>query len=337
MMNLPPEPTSAEWREAERRWATDSHVVVKDYGVRAGVLEGKSVEVARRYYPIASPGLLHDVSRLSPGNEGAVRRFAMRWGVLGFDGLRRAARLKGFVGGDPLVWIWAHAQGIRVVLALDSLMRRGDATGLQAYVDRQFLLAERTWVAMNRANQALESGVGVSETTELVGDLFDPWGRQEDARSTIGPSRLLLYGDRHRLILYGWSGTSEDDAQSVAKRFITKIINSNMSGMYQEIRSTLLTPEILRERGLFPVRGPFPERGLYIANTWDALISVVYRHLADIVVGTAVLQCEACGVPFVQTHARQRFCPTEIGKRSLCEMRYQKARQRERLQEGRQS
>ena len=67
---------------------------------------------------------------------------------------------------------------------------------------------------------------------------------------------------------------------------------------------------------------------------WKSLINVVYRHLADIVIGASIKVCDGCGLPFTPTHGRQRFHPgswnpqSKKRERSLCEQRYTKARRR---------
>ena len=65
---------------------------------------------------------------------------------------------------------------------------------------------------------------------------------------------------------------------------------------------------------------------------YQALIEVIYWHLADTLTGRRIRRCKAqgCGGLFAQTDPRQLYCPPPIGVRgkSRCAERERKRRQR---------
>ena len=87
-------------------------------------------------------------------------------------------------------------------------------------------------------------------------------------------------------------------------------------------------------RGVYPqmnYRAECTADGSPVVQGWDSLLSVIYRHLFDVVVGGNVQECRECGTPFVQTDGRQRFCPPPPSSReSQCAMRFHKREQRKR-------
>ena len=100
------------------------------------------------------------------------------------------------------------------------------------------------------------------------------------------------------------------------------IVNPNLRGFYPQVSDGA------------PTLAAAAEGRYHLVFGWDALINVVYRHLADIVVGRTVRMCRYCELPFVPTHGRQAFHPGSWNprlnrrERSLCEQRYTKARRR---------
>ena len=96
---------------------------------------------------------------------------------------------------------------------------------------------------------------------------------------------------------------------------LSGIINPNLRGVHAEIVEWIDTYE---------------DAGR-VVQAFDGLISVIYRHLFEIVVGGNVEDCRECGTPFKQTDGRQRFCPPPTWtSESPCAMRFHKREQRKR-------
>ena len=101
------------------------------------------------------------------------------------------------------------------------------------------------------------------------------------------------------------------------------IVNPNLRGFHREVSDSAPSIEAALGGGRY-----------HNVFRWDALICVIYEHLADVLVGHTVRICVHCDWPFVPTHARQNFCPGSWNprlnkrERSLCEQRYTAARRR---------
>lgn len=122
----------------------------------------------------------------------------------------------------------------------------------------------------------------------------------------------LKFGQKGHVLTWPF----EKDPGVTRMTVLGTIVNPNLTGFYPQLSDGAPTLELARS-------------GRYhVIFAWNSLINVIYRHLADIVVGTSVKICDDCGLPFVSTHARQRFHPAGNGERSLCEQRYTKARRR---------
>ena len=133
---LPPEPTEAEWAEAQRRKSPFALEVEGEYEVRDGLLQvterGRDRTV-RQYFPMACRGVVGEFSLLPIGDESALCSFASRWGLLGFDRLARAIlRVRSMY--DPRAWVWAHLAGIQTVIRLHRLWRKQDSDGASQFL-----------------------------------------------------------------------------------------------------------------------------------------------------------------------------------------------------------
>jgi hypothetical protein len=96
---------------------------------------------------------------------------------------------------------------------------------------------------------------------------------------------------------------------------IRRNINPNLRGVHSQISSHV-------ER--------FPDQPIVVQG-WDALISVVYRHIFETMASGEVEDCSECHTPFIRTDGRQRFCPpVPPARESHCAMRFHKREQRKR-------
>lgn len=104
--------------------------VHEDYDIEHGALFAVGEELSL-YDPLAHQEVVAEFGRLHVGDENGLLRFALTWGLLGWEEL-------GIVGpgGDPLHWIWGHVNNVRLVLELYHYLKRGDLEGLSQFLDR---------------------------------------------------------------------------------------------------------------------------------------------------------------------------------------------------------
>ena len=81
--------------------------------------------------------------------------------------------------------------------------------------------------------------------------------------------------------------------------------------------------------------------GLVFCREARALIEVIWYHIGEMALligrgknrltrpAQGIRMCEECGLPFVVTDRRQRFCPPDFGSKSLCATRARQRRLRE--------
>lgn len=288
--------------------------------------------IGRSYYPMASPTIVGEFARLRPGDERALLKFVHRWGSLGYDRLHDRAALD----GDPVAWVWAHANGVRTVLDLHKLIRKRDGDGL-AELLKGLALSQRTKEPLSQVNLLLRDRERVGETADLVPDLFASPEKPDEYWSPVvledGESfrPAIIYGQRDRIDISPYLGFASEDPRRAAYRWIFSIVNPNLKGVYRRLTDLAPTEALASERPGLP----------NLVWSFDALISVIYYHLAEIVTQTRLAICDNCGLPFVQTDARQRFCPparweppTKPEKESRCGQAYRKRVKRGKERKG---
>ena len=274
-----------DWVEANARGSASLVVVWGDYEINNGVItQGSEYEEQRLYFPIAKPGLASEIAKLRPGDNKAALAYVRKWGTLGYSEIQSASGVMTIPHGDPLVWMWAHAQGIRTVLTLHRLLQQGDGAALQAYIE-ELRVTIQMLVAESEAGSRMDKG-HVGEALDFVDALFTV--RQED---DLTQGAGLVYGHRQRIVTTKWLGWEDGKVEAAARRIITGIINPNIVGVYRQVAHD-------KDAGSLKVR-----RG------WDCPLSVAYWHLGELVAGGRVEECENCNSLFVQTRRFQRFCP----------------------------
>ena len=269
--------------DIETRKSVSAAIVWREYEIEAGIIKRKGKHYTQRYYlPMASPGLVGEIAKLHPGDEKASVALAYKWGNLGYSRLaERTPARRSFPIGDPLVWLWAHAAGMRAVLKLRSLLQLRDDRGLSEYLEK-CLVTDRMLDAREDVATLLREGKA-NETLEYTDALFSL--QEEDC----WPSPMLIYGERERIIGAGWP--VRGDIRQAAHKIMADIINPNMVGVYRVLR---LTED---------------SEALEIGRAWDSVLSAAYWHLGELVAGGRVEECEHCQNLFVQSRRDQRFCP----------------------------
>jgi len=86
-----------------------------------------------RYHPETCPALPQQLARLARGDTSAVLAFVRIYGLLGYAPLAAAVGrdVPSDAAGDPLGWIWAQAETVRLYLHLTYGLQAGDDTALQ--------------------------------------------------------------------------------------------------------------------------------------------------------------------------------------------------------------
>ncbi len=301
--STPPESAESEGKRFLSAQRVYAEYEVYDYMPGRKVLapsrEGREIH---DYNPFILPGVVSAVARLQPGNERQAIAFAKRWGLLGFADILRHLGITTFLpDGDPLDWIWAHAEGIRTVLELRRLVVSGNSNAIMEFVDglrisrepiQAWLTARFPWLTgkLNLPSSLYDLRL-LNEGTGLV---------------------LLLQGQRQYIAPTPLTLGTDEDPRLLAQRILLTIVNPNLRGVSRQLRE--LPPPTTRE----------------ISYSFDSLVSVVYWHLADLVGGGKIQECLDCGTPFVQTDKRQRYCPPSPGSReSLCAMKFRQRKRRQ--------
>ena len=96
-----------QWEVAERYVIQDGEHIVPD-----GRLAG-----TRYYHPVLAPELPARLGEVR--DEPTLLSFAARWGLLGIDSILGEEGRQNEIGpGDPLWWVFLHAETVRIVLSL---------------------------------------------------------------------------------------------------------------------------------------------------------------------------------------------------------------------------
>lgn len=310
---LPIEPLEAESSESEGRRGAPSSYVYGAHEILNGLLRPKTYDTfKRRYFPMATPAVLSEFALLTVGDEAGLIAFANRWGTLGYDALpgERSAH-KEFTGGDPVAWVWAHLAGIQVALRIYQLWRRHDLEGISQFLASR-TVSRRTWAHGPKLNALLKQQRFLEAQTAVKQYVVPP---RRDSDLEDGP--FVIAGESRRISLnvYASNVTPWEEAGTI----LTRIINPNLRGVHAQILAWTDTKQ----------------EAVGVVQAFDGLISVIYRHLFEIVVGGNVEDCRECGTPFRQTDGRQRFCPPPSWtSESPCAMRFHKREQRRRARGG---
>jgi hypothetical protein len=311
----PEEPSAAEWEAAERRRSTFEQWVEADYEIADGLVRRAEdpEENGRGYFPMAIPALVGEFVRLRIGDTNALSAFVHRWGLLGYDDLsqRDGIPFESWALGDPLAWVWAHLSGVHTALSLWKFWREQDEAGLIQYIDRR-KASEARWDVLEPVTLLLAKKRFVDAQQMIEGHFAAPGRRPDEAADGI----LNITGDGRSIVValeYPPSTTAQ--SWDVAWHMIRRSINPNLRGVHAQISSHV-------ER--------YPDRTIVVQG-WDALISVVYRHIFETMASGEVEECRECQTPFIRTDGRQRFCPpVPPARESNCAMRFHKREQRKR-------
>ena len=124
-------PPLGDTLHATRHLLTDA-VVFEDYVMHEGMVIPQGT-IRVRYSPETCPALPQQLARLARGDTAAVLAFVRTYGLLGYAQVAAAVghRAHSDAPGDPLPWIWAHAETVALCLLLTYGLQTGDDATLQ--------------------------------------------------------------------------------------------------------------------------------------------------------------------------------------------------------------
>lgn len=266
----------------EQEWLP-AWTVYTGYTVRSGVIVVADESERRMYTPLEAPvtpatagpaALVLDFARVRPGDEASALAFTRKWGELGWRHAVIPAQ------GDPLLWLWAHAHGVRIALDLAELLKRDDDGDLSDYLAAIDNRARGLTRAALRANALLQAGGETRQPAALASVLFTR-ARRRSPRRRRGVT--VVFGDRYEI---GGGYVGARSARETARALLAAIINGNLPDAHLEL-----------------------DRSSRLSWSFTSLIGPLYRHLADLVTTERLVQCRYCHTPFRPEHGRQRYCP----------------------------
>lgn len=306
-------PSPDEQAESERHRNGQLWIVHREYEIVSGEVRPVDWDdEVRVYYPMAALSIIRDIQGLVPGDRRGLLAFARRWGRLGYpelvEGIRSPAGTRYIprFRGDPVVWVWAHAAGVRTVLTLAQALRRRDANSIRAYIE-SIQEPDRATRLIMRVNKLLASGTPehLAEAESMADELLLGHPRKATRHAS------LVFGLQHRVVDHLWA--KRRGWVAVAEQIVETILNRHLAGVQISLQ--------------------YVEGEVQVRTHFDALLGVVYRHLADVVAAGQLRECDYCATPFVQRHGHQRFCPpepwvAERGGESACALRYRSEKRR---------
>jgi hypothetical protein len=283
--------------------------IYEDYAIIDGRLCHQGTE-KYFYAPIVHTEIANELSKLNRGDEESVLRFARTYGSLGYQRLLPPASGLWKLIGDPLSWIWAHAETIRFCLLLSELLQKNNIDGL-ACVLRTCHVTPEDVEALCNPEQVQEISYArhaaakydAHPSYQLGGKLWHP---------------TILVAERERVFLsYNLPGKNVHKNAALmeygTRVFRSWVINANIQGVVRELK--------VRSRRVIQKLSQQPhqrhdlkkERSYWV---FTALIETAYWHLANLIDGGTVKRCEDCSAIFIQRDRRQRFCPPSYNPKS---------------------
>ena len=310
---------SAQFENALSRGSIRKWHVAEDYAIEDGLLVEKGDPTrTRSYFPFAYPELVVEFAKLRCGDESAILEFARERGSLGFPEPQDSAGEH--LNGEPLALISKHADQINKIITLVDLKRQEEGEKLSEAISNMcvagdydnFFVFEFMLVTgdMRRVSQTFTNG-----EHELHLSLPDqPGFPPVDNSLPVFPLPNL-------------------NIPSLPSDYRTK------QGRNLVLADIIIQEVINRNIDFLPMKLVMPQFGLLVRSyIYERLITVIYAHLADAVVGErSFVRCAYCGSFFEQTEKRQRYCPPVTPKGdSLCSLRARKDRyfNRKRKKEG---
>jgi hypothetical protein len=185
--------------------------VFEDYEIFEGRLcyHGRATH---HYAPTLHPEIPSEIAKLQRDDEEGVLKFARLYGNLGWNNLiprERYARGGAIPLGDPLQWVWAHADTLNICQEITYRLQEGDIASLRGYLHS---------LRVTHPN---------GQVTDLGWGTGDTWAAAivaERGEERVGQRGIL--NQDHLL---------DEDVKGLA-RFIRRfLINENISGIHRAL------------------------------------------------------------------------------------------------------
>lgn len=303
-----------QWDIALRRRSLFQHWVAPNYELVDGLVHwvDDADYEGGGYLPMATPAIVGDFVRLRIGDTDGLLAFVRRWGHLGYvdlllrDNPPKAVRAY----GDPVAWVWAHVAGLQTALMLWKCWREKDAKGLARYLNKK-RVTKKKWFSLNRLDALLRGGRFVDAQCRIEEHVSELAHNERKDGYVV-----FVAGNDARVRTFSVLQDADGEITwEEAWGLIRHIINPNLRGVHAQISSYF---------------DKIPGDPI-VALGFDSLMSVIYRHVFEIMASGEVEECQECATPFIRSDGRQRFClPTPPARESLCAMRFHKREQRQR-------
>jgi hypothetical protein len=236
------------------------------------------------YAPMVHEEITGRLAQLTRGDEAGVLAFAREYGHLGYRTFLPVDVRLLKPHGDPLSWIWTHAETLRFCLEISELLQDGDVDTLKDLVGAQH-------VTLTEVEKWYKPGE-VADIDDVRFLLQQP---SLDFRG-LSPARMVTERDKVRLEYYNFPNMKWcrdlNGLTYKATLFRNRVINANIEGIRRALPGG-------------------SRRSITGRSYWQftALIETAYWHLADTLDRGRIKRCEECQAPFIQRDKRQRFCP----------------------------
>jgi len=261
----------------------------------------------RWYDPFDRTELPGEIAKLKPGDTKALREFVLRYGKFGYTSVMSAVQDYQpnpdvnalFDRSEPLDWIWAHANGVRLVLE-----------GIRILIER-------------------DEGKAVKYLAGLLHPYLNPLPPSIDVPQVCGAAPQ---GEDMPYAVYEAPIGERDEAKQ--QRWILHAPRVSPLATVGYMVCDILTPNLALIRRAVD----YDPEASSIRSTfvYDCLIQAVYQQLLETAEGGRIAECAECHALFIQTDARQHFCPPRFKEReSRCALRYRQREWRQRrMREG---
>jgi hypothetical protein len=238
--------------------------------------------VRAHYRPTLEPQLIEDFAAVS--DVPSLLAFASRYGLLGYRQLHPVRETgEERHPGDPVEWSLAHARtvaGVLGVIRLIDAVRNGEMR-----VDD----SSRKAVADVFANEFHRAGIEGPNNDPQPGSVTFSYLRPENA----------IFGSDDGLRSIVWIYDWERDPIGGAYSLLAWLINPGIKDVHYELASSASDSRASVK--------PLQQTELGIGLAFDALLSVIYLRLAELVMSGEFRHCKECGRVF-PAKGKQLFC-----------------------------
>lgn len=253
-------------------------------------------ELWEPYFPFDFPNLPNRLAKVD--NVASATEFVNKYGVLGYhafypDMEKEYGTSYIYKKGDPIEWFLIQARTVRFALNLIGAIQEKDDGFIGSFI---------------------------KDTTVTV-PLKMFIERTPDKTKTL--AHIFAIGPETGYIRYqGEDAIMKSEQRLLALQIVEHLVNSNTEGVQRRL----------------DFAGQWsPDKPYRLVQTFSArsLIESIWHFVGEAALlsqdkkSKGVRTCQECGLPFISTDGRQRFCPgDEFSKGSLCGARYRMRKHR---------